>query len=166
MLFFGYKIEVSRRPRNHQLKFERLFVSVRKLFAALRAIPRNTDLHQLFPSTTGTAISHDNYLDRVLKPLGVKAGIDVFIGEDGKPDSRLNFQVLRRTTGTQLQRHGRVKDVQALLRHTDAATTLKYYQKTIEESLVKGVTSWDEELMPNEHPHRPGKASKTRKPNA
>ena len=123
-----------------------------------------TDL--LFPSTTGTAISHDNYLDRVLKPLGVKAGIDVFIGEDGKPDSRLNFQVLRRTTGTQLQRHGRVKDVQALLRHTDAATTLKYYQKTIEESLVKGVTSWDEELMPNKHPDRPGKAPKTRKRNA
>ncbi len=123
-----------------------------------------TDL--LFPSTTGTAISHDNYLDRVLKPLGVKAGIDVFIGEDGKPDSRLNFQVLRRTTGTQLQRHGRVKDVQALLRHTDAATTLKYYQKTIEESLVKGVTSWDEELMPNKRPDRPGKASKTRKRNA
>jgi integrase len=54
---------------------------------------------------------------------------------------------LRRTTGSQLQRHGRVKEVQALLRHTDA-TTLKYYQKTI-ENLIKGVTSWDEELTPN-----------------
>ncbi len=46
-----------------------------------------------------------------------------------------------------MQRHGRVKEVQALLRHTDA-TTLKYYQKTI-ENLIKGVTSWDEELTPN-----------------
>jgi hypothetical protein len=49
-----------------------------------------TDL--LFPSTTGTAISHDNYLVRVLKPLGVKAGIDVFIGEDGKPVRKRIFK--------------------------------------------------------------------------
>jgi len=34
-----------------------------------------TDL--LFPSTTGTAVSHDNYLDRTLKKLGVLAGIDI-----------------------------------------------------------------------------------------
>jgi integrase len=30
----------------------------------------------LFPSEAGTAISPDNYLDRVLKPMGVLAGID------------------------------------------------------------------------------------------
>jgi hypothetical protein len=58
-----------------------------------------------------------------------------------------------------------VKDVQALLRHTDA-TTLKYYQKTIEESLILGVTSWDEELTPNKGSDRSGKVPKTRKRNA
>jgi integrase len=89
----------------------------------------------LFPSTVGTAISPDNYLDRVLKPLGEAAGIQ-----------DLNHQVLRRTTATHFQRHGEIKDAQALLRHTNASTTLKHYQKTLEDSLVQGVGSWYEEL--------------------
>src|SRR5271165_3712074 len=117
----------------------------------------------LFPSATGTPMSHDNYLDRVLKPLGVKAGIDVFVNESGQPDSKLNFQVLRRTTATHFQRHGKVKDVQALLRHDDAATTLKHYQKTIEESLVRGVANWDAELCPKKPPARENRSDKTRK---
>jgi integrase len=85
-----------------------------------------TDL--LFPSSTGTAISPDNYLDRVLKPLGELAGIE-----------GLNHQVLRRTTATHFQKHGKVKDAQALLLHTNASTTLKHYQKVLDESLVSGV---------------------------
>lgn len=117
----------------------------------------------LFPSATGTPMSHDNYLDRVLKPLGVMAGIDVFVSESGEPDSKLNFQVLRRTTATHFQRHGKIKDVQALLRHDDAATTLKHYQKTIEESLVRGVANWDAELCPKKPPARENRSDKTRK---
>ena len=93
-----------------------------------------TDL--LFPSSRGTAISPDNYLDRVLKPLGELAGIH-----------GLNHQVLRRTTATHFQKHGRVKDAQALLRHTNPSTTLKHYQQVLEESLVNGVESWDAELL-------------------
>lgn len=54
--------------------------------------------------------------------------------------------MLRRTTATHFQRHGEIKDAQALLRHADAATTLKHYQKKIEESLVRGVANWDAEL--------------------
>jgi site-specific recombinase XerD len=92
-----------------------------------------TDL--LFPSTAGTPISPDNYLDRVLKPLGELAGI-----------ADLNHQVLRRTTATHFQKHGKVKDAQALLRHSNATTTLKHYQKVLEESLVNSVGNWDAEL--------------------
>ena len=89
----------------------------------------------LFPSAAGTAISPDNYLDRVLQPLGELAKIE-----------GLNHQVLRRTTGTHFQKHGRLKDAQALLRHSNATTTLKHYQKTLDESLIAGVESWDAEL--------------------
>jgi len=64
-----------------------------------------TDL--LFPSATGTPMSHDNYLDRTLKRLGIQAGIDVFENADGTLNSRLNHQVLRRTTATHFQKHGR-----------------------------------------------------------
>jgi integrase len=117
--------------------------------AEIRAWIRDEHLTELlFPSSADTPISHDNYLDRVLKPLGVKAGIDVFTGEDGQPNSSLNFQVLRRTTATHFQRHGEIKDTQALLRHTQPTTTLKHYQKMIEESLVRGVATWDAELSP------------------
>ena len=134
------------------------------LEAAIRSFIKDEKLTDLlFPSTTGTPMSHDNYLDRVLKPLGVKAGIDVFVADNGEPDSKLNFQVLRRTTATHFQRHGKVKDVQALLRHDDAATTLKHYQKTIEESLVRGVVNWDAELSAKKHSAHENRPNKTPK---
>jgi integrase len=53
---------------------------------------------------------------------------------------------LRRTTGTHFQKHGKVKDTQALLRHSNPLTTLKHYQKTLEESLIAAVENWDAEL--------------------
>jgi integrase len=95
-----------------------------------------TDSDFLFPSASGTAMFPDNFLDRVLKPLGKKAGI-----------ANLNHQILRRTTATHFQKHGTVKDAQTLLRHSDAQTTLKHYQKVLEASLVAGVASWDAELL-------------------
>ena len=117
-----------------------------QLEAELRAYIRDegiTDL--LFPSTTGTAVSHDNYLDRTLKKLGVLAGIDV-VEERGERTSRLNHQVLRRTTATHFQKHGNVKDAQTLLRHAEPMTTLKHYQKVLDQSLISGVAGWDDEL--------------------
>lgn len=100
----------------------------------------------LFPSAAQTPIQQNNYLDRVLKPLGIAAGIDLKTVK-GKPSSGLNHQVLRRTTGTHFQKHGKVKDTQTLLRHSNAETTLKHYQKTLEESTVSGVASWENELL-------------------
>ena len=99
-------------------------------------------------------MSHDNYLDRVLKPLGKLAGI---------PD--LNHQVLRRTTATHFQKHGEIKDAQALLRHADASTTLRHYQKGLEESLVRGVESWDAEPAPSKGPGREGGREQRKKVN-
>ena len=90
----------------------------------------------LFPSEVGTAMSHDNYLDRKLKKFAVEAGIP-----------RLNFQILRRTTATHFQNFGQIKDTQALLRHKDAATTLNNYQKVITENLSKAAAGWDQALI-------------------
>ena len=90
----------------------------------------------LFPSAVGTVIFPDNFLDRALKPLGKKTGI-----------ANLNYQILPRTTATHFQKHGTVKDAQTLLRHSDAQTTLKHYQKVLEASLVAGVASRDAELV-------------------
>src|SRR5208283_4895459 len=86
----------------------------------------------LFPSELGTAISHDNYLDRRLKPIAEAAGL-----------SGVNFQVLRRTVATHMQDHGNVKSAQALLRHASAQTTMEYYQKTLDENVIRASASWD-----------------------
>ena len=91
----------------------------------------------LFASEVGTVMSHDNYLDRVLKPLGKAAGIK-------RP---VTFQVLRRTTGTHFQNYGEVKDTQALLRHSDPQTTLREYQQTITENLARATNKWDQALV-------------------
>jgi hypothetical protein len=60
--------------------------------------------------------------------------------------SGLNFQILRRTCPTHFQKHGEIKDTQALLRHTSATVTLKHYQKSLSGSLVEAVENWDRVL--------------------
>jgi integrase len=89
----------------------------------------------LFPSEAGTPYDPKNYLNRKLKPLARSAKVP-----------GVNFQVLRRTCATHFQNFGKVKDTQALLRHTNAAVTLKHYQKTLDDSLVSAVAGWDEAL--------------------
>ena len=49
--------------------------------------------------------------------------------------AKLNFQVLRRTTATLAQTKGNVKDVQGILGHTKADTTVKVYMQPIEEGV-------------------------------
>jgi integrase len=69
-------------------------------------------------------IRTDNYRARVLKKLAQELGL-----------SKLNFQVLRRTTATLAQTKGSVKDVQGILGHTKADTTVNVYMQQIEEGV-------------------------------
>lgn len=69
-------------------------------------------------------IRTDNYRARVLKKLA---------GELGLP--KLNFQVLRRTIATLAQTKGTVKDVQGILGHAKADTTVNVYMQPIEEGV-------------------------------
>ena len=57
--------------------------------------------------------------------------------ETGLPE--LNFQVMRRTTATQAQSLGSVKDMQAHLRHAKADTTANEHMKELPESVQKMV---------------------------
>jgi integrase len=66
-------------------------------------------------------IRTDNYRARVLKKLGEKLGL-----------TKLNFQVLRRTMATLAQTKGGVKDVQGILGHSKADTTVNVYMQQIE----------------------------------
>jgi integrase len=64
----------------------------------------------LFPSDVGAPYDPHNYLARKLKSLAKRAQV-----------AGVNFQVFRRTCATHFQEYGgKVKDAQALLRHTNA----------------------------------------------
>jgi len=65
----------------------------------------------------------DNYRTHVLKPLAQRLEV-----------VKLNFQVLRRTIATLALTKGSVKDVQGILRHTKADTTVNVYMQPIEAS--------------------------------
>ena len=69
-------------------------------------------------------IRTDNYRARVLKKLAEQLGL-----------SKLNFQVLRRTIATLAQTKGNVKDVQGILGHTKADTTVNVYMQQIDEGV-------------------------------
>jgi integrase len=69
-------------------------------------------------------IRTDNYRARVLKKLAKELGL-----------AKLNFQVLRRTIATLAQTKGNVKDVQGILGHTKADTTVNVYMQQIEDGV-------------------------------
>ena len=69
-----------------------------------------------------------NFMERRIHPVADRLGI---------PRRLVTFQVMRRTVATDLQFHGTPKDVQTVLRHASASTTLDIYQQSVAES-VKG----------------------------
>jgi len=66
------------------------------------------------------------FLQRHMKPLAEELGIDPAL---------ITFQVLRRTFGTAMQKHGSMKDVQAHLRHASITTTGNIYVQVIPASV-------------------------------
>jgi integrase len=73
-----------------------------------------------------------NFLRWRIRPIAKKLGI---------PDRLVTFQVMRRTLGTDLQKHGSLKDAQGALRHASIQTTGDVYVQTIEESVPNAINS-------------------------
>jgi len=86
----------------------------------------------IFPSSRGTAISTNNFLFRVLKDAGKKAGVP-----------GVTHQMLRRTCPTYMAQLTTVKDVQMHLRHTNPKTTLEHYIKSVPEIIRVAVEALD-----------------------
>jgi integrase len=80
-------------------------------------------------------IRTDNYRARVLKKLAEKLGL-----------AKLNFQVLRRTMATLAQTKGGVKDVQGILGHSKADTTVNVYMQQIEAGVKQTLEAIYSEL--------------------
>jgi integrase len=87
----------------------------------------------LFPSRRkGIPTRPGNFLNRVLKPAAVKAGLELRGLGVGKVTSAVNFQSLRRTSSTLFGAIAKdPKSTQAHMRHTDPLITLTHYQQSI-----------------------------------
>lgn len=81
-----------------------------------------------------------NFLTRRIRPFARKLGI---------PDRLVTFQVMRRTLGTDLQKHGTIKDAQTVLRHDDIHTTSNVYIQAIPEQVFNAVNSRTSEVVGN-----------------
>jgi integrase len=79
-----------------------------------------------------------SFLQIQMKPLAEKLGIDRRL---------ITFQVLRRTFGTTMQKHGSMKDVQAHLRHASITTTGNIYVQEIPETVRAAVNATTNEIL-------------------
>jgi integrase len=102
----------------------------------------------IFPSRRGTAINTNNFLFRVLKEAGKKAGVE-----------QVKHQMLRRTRSTYMAQLTTVKDVQEHLRHTTAETTLEHSIKSVPESVRVAVESLDHLLKSKPEAEHEGRAN-------
>lgn len=94
------------------------------------------DCSWLFPAARRSVpIRYENFRKRVLQPAAIAAGI-------GKVD----LLALRRTCATHFGQRANPKDTQAQLRHADAATTMRYYQQSIPESVKEAARALEEDL--------------------
>jgi integrase len=119
----------------------------------LSALPEHLD-GWLFPSTREAAPTRPgNFLNRVLKPAAVRAGLLVrHIGKDQagneKLTSAVNFQSLRRTSSTLFGARAKdPKSTQAHMRHTDPYITLKHYQQEIPAEVKAAALALERDLL-------------------
>jgi integrase len=113
---------------------------VRPVIEAWRRISQDTSPEALmFPTfgrgeRKGKAVPRwgKNFLKWRIRPIAQKLGI---------PDRLITFQVMRRTLGTDMQKHGSLKDTQGMLRHASIKTTGDVYVQTIEQSVLDAVNS-------------------------
>lgn len=65
----------------------------------------------------------------------------------GIPRNLCTFQVFRRTLGTDLQKHGTMKDAQAIMRHKHIKTTAEVYMDHIPDSVRKAINARTEAIF-------------------
>lgn len=77
----------------------------------------------------------------------------------GIPRNLCTFQVFRRTLGTDLQKHGTMKDAQAILRHKHIKTTAEVYMDHIPDSVRKAIDAQTEAIVKLRRKKRSRKSS-------
>jgi integrase len=99
--------------------------------------------------------SSRNFLEWRIRPIARKLGI---------PDRLVTFQVMRRTLGTDMQKHGTLKDTQSILRHASIQTTGDVYEQRIDQSVIEAVNSRTAAVLDGWHAPVGAMEMKERKP--
>ena len=84
-----------------------------------------------------------NFLKWRIHPIADKLGI---------PRKLVTFQVMRRTVGTDLQKHGTMKDAQQILRHANIQTTGNVYMQQIPTSVMEAINSRTRAILASRKP--------------
>ncbi len=119
---------------------------VRPIVEAWRRIAPDTSAEALmFPTfgrgkQKGEVVPHSskNFLRARIRPIARRLGI---------PDRLVTFQVMRRTLGTDLQKHGTLKDAQGALRHASITTTGNVYVQVIDERVLRALNARTESVL-------------------
>jgi hypothetical protein len=89
-----------------------------------------------------------NFLNRVLKPAAVNAGVAMRDLGESETTSDVNFQSLRRTSSTLFGARAKdPKSTQAHMRHTDPYVTLKHYQQEIPAEVKAAALALERDLL-------------------
>jgi integrase len=111
-------------------------------------LPEDPDGWLFSSARRGVPIRPGNFLNRVLKPAAVKAGLELRELGEGKTTSAVNFQSLRRTSSTLFGARAKdPKSTQAHMRHTDPYITLKHYQQEIPAEVRAAALALERDLI-------------------
>jgi integrase len=118
---------------------------IRPIIDAWKQMCQDTSPDSLMFATTGRNGSQvprrpKNFLKWRVYPIAHRLGI---------PRRLVTFQVMRRIVGTDLQKHGTIKDAQQILRHANIQTTGNVYMQEIPASVVAAINSRTRKILAN-----------------
>jgi integrase len=113
---------------------------VRPIIEAWKRIAPDTNPEALMFPTFGRGerkgelvpYASKNFLRMRIRPVAERLRI---------PGRLVTFQVMRRTLGTDLQKHGTLKDAQGALRHASIRTTADIYMQVIDRNVLEAMNA-------------------------
>jgi hypothetical protein len=113
--------------------------SIMRMAQKLKFIAENPGEDTKMPETKAVSRSTMTRIHPIAHKLGI-------------PRKLVSFQVMRRTVGTDLQKHGTMKDAQQILRHANIQTTANVYMQQIPTSVMEGINSRTRAILASRKP--------------
>lgn len=114
----------------------------------IATLPEDPDGWLFSSSRKGVPTRPGNFLNRILKPAALLAGVSTRSSKNGAATSAVNFQSLRRTSSTLFGARAKdPKSTQTHMRHVDPYITLKHYQQGIPAEVKAAAIALERDLL-------------------